>query len=97
MAPQYLPACYYSAPVMQVAAAPPYNAPAHNASIYNNPTFQSPQFQAASRFNDSAIVSSEHYADEDYYHVDSGMHQPTLIEPDISFGNEDFDRWRGPY
>ena len=76
---------------MQVATTPPYNASAHNASIYHNPTFQSPQFQIVSPTNDSAFVSSEHYDDDDYCHINPGPHQPAFTEPDIAFGNEDFD------
>ena len=88
--PQYLPAGYYSAPVMQVATTP-YHTSMQNGTAYNNPTFENPQFQTAPSPHDSAFVSSEYYDDDDYYDANPGIHQSPPIESDITFGNDDFD------
>ena len=87
---QFMPAGYYSAPMMQ-SATTPYHNPMQNGTTYSNPAFENSQFQTAPSPHDSAFMSSEYYDDDDYYDAHPGAHQSPPLEPNITFGDDDFD------
>ena len=62
-----------------------------SGTAYNNPAFEASQFQTAPSPHDSAFVSSEYYDDDDYYDAHPGAHQSPPLEPNITFGDDDFD------